>query len=286
MADTEYKKILNELKLQVGDPVGGYFGPGSMAWRVNREVILGFAAMRALLMQVAHPKVAQGVADHSQYRQKPFKRAYTTLKAQQEIVFGDCDTAARILEGISRRHNQVKGHINENGSGVDTYFGNDPGLKLWVHATLIDSVLYIINYLPKPFSREELDQFYRESVLFARLMGIPGDIIPPTMTDFEEWMAETLDSKEIWVTPAAKSIAASLLRLPFRIFLPLNYVMATGTLPEKLRIAYGFSGSGAYPRLMDLGMKVVRAFIAVLPVRMRWLPPYWRALKRCKEYCS
>ena len=46
------------------DPTGsvGLYGPASVAWRLNREatLLLG-AGPRALLMQIAHPLIAEGV---------------------------------------------------------------------------------------------------------------------------------------------------------------------------------------------------------------------------------
>ena len=46
------------------DPVAGFYGPGSITWKVNREAAIYLGGMRALLMQIAHPKVARGVAEH------------------------------------------------------------------------------------------------------------------------------------------------------------------------------------------------------------------------------
>jgi uncharacterized protein (DUF2236 family) len=52
-----------------GDP--GLFGPGSVAWRINAESVLLLGGGRALLMQAAHPLVAAGVADHSDFTAGP-----------------------------------------------------------------------------------------------------------------------------------------------------------------------------------------------------------------------
>jgi uncharacterized protein (DUF2236 family) len=57
-----------------GDP--GLFGPRSLAWRINRETILLLGGGRALLMQVAHPLVAAGVADHSDFTRSSFDSAF------------------------------------------------------------------------------------------------------------------------------------------------------------------------------------------------------------------
>src|SRR4029450_5746342 len=44
------------------DPTQSLFGPQSLSWRVNRETSLLLGGGRALLLQIAHPRVAAGVA--------------------------------------------------------------------------------------------------------------------------------------------------------------------------------------------------------------------------------
>ena len=51
------------------------YGPASEAWRLNREAMLLLGAgPRALLLQLAHPAVAAGVAEHSDFRTDPWRR--------------------------------------------------------------------------------------------------------------------------------------------------------------------------------------------------------------------
>jgi len=45
--------------------------------------------MRALLLQIAHPKIAQGVADHSRYREDPvWSKNSSALRYQHFIAPG------------------------------------------------------------------------------------------------------------------------------------------------------------------------------------------------------
>src|SRR4030088_1209065 len=55
------------------DPDPGLFGPDSVTWRVMREPLLILGGGRALLMQAAHPLVAQGAIDHSTHRRDPIR---------------------------------------------------------------------------------------------------------------------------------------------------------------------------------------------------------------------
>ena len=80
------------------------FSPKSVFWKVNRELACGFAAPRAVLMQIAHPLVAAGVAEHSQFRKHRFARLYRTSLAAAAITFGSRDFALRAVRTINQKH--------------------------------------------------------------------------------------------------------------------------------------------------------------------------------------
>ena len=63
------------------DPSLGFYGPGTAMWRVNREAVLLGAGPAALLLQIAHPHVAEGVAHHSDFQSDPWRRLRRTTKA-------------------------------------------------------------------------------------------------------------------------------------------------------------------------------------------------------------
>ncbi len=50
---------------------GQLFSPHSIIWQVDREMALLLAGGRALLLQLAHPKVAAGVAHYRRFQQNP-----------------------------------------------------------------------------------------------------------------------------------------------------------------------------------------------------------------------
>ena len=66
----------------------GLFPPDAVVRRVDGESVLLLGGGRALLMQLAHPLVAKGVAEHSDFRRDPFARLRRTLDATYAIVFG------------------------------------------------------------------------------------------------------------------------------------------------------------------------------------------------------
>ena len=98
--------------LEPGTPEDpGLFGPGSLVWRLGRERILLVGGAAALLLQIAHPLVAAGVADHSGFQDDPLRRLRATLDATLRITFGDAAQAAAAAAGVGAMHAGVRGRF-------------------------------------------------------------------------------------------------------------------------------------------------------------------------------
>ena len=77
-ANDGFRQYLEKLGRSI-EPGSGFFSPDTVFWHVSREPALLLAGMRALLLQIAHPKVVQGVADHSRYREDPWVVGFAPL---------------------------------------------------------------------------------------------------------------------------------------------------------------------------------------------------------------
>jgi uncharacterized protein (DUF2236 family) len=269
----EHKAFLQSLAANVPNPQAGFFGPGSVAWRLNGEAVLGLVVLRALFLQVAHPKVAQGVADHSDFRHRPFARALATFKAQQRIVFGTCDESIEALMRIYARHVGVRG---------EGYQANDPALLFWVYATLIDSMFFAYRTFLPDLSAADWARFYEEGKLFAMLIGISDAEVPLRLSDFEAWMHAKLTSDEIAVSPAGYEVGQSLLRMPIALAKPVTGFLAAGTLPPKLRDQFGLAWSSRRQWQFDRLAATVRFGARLLPAALHTSPAYWWALRRVR----
>src|ERR671933_1699408 len=93
----------------------GLFGPGTMTWKINREGVLLLGGGRALILQVAHPLVAAGVAEFSNYREDPWGRLYRTLDLTTQVVFGDSEAVKEGSERLHRIHSRGQGETKETG---------------------------------------------------------------------------------------------------------------------------------------------------------------------------
>jgi uncharacterized protein (DUF2236 family) len=272
---SSFREELERMSRSV-DPIAGFFGPGSEAWKINREGVLYFGGMRALLMQIAHPKVAQGVADHSNFEADPLGRALRTFSTVYEIVYGDRETALKASARVHAIHTRVRG---------DGYHALDPELLFWVLATLIDSAKFAYELYLEPLPIERWEQFYADCRLGAQLFGIHDlSMMPPSFAAFEEKLAGLVASDTITVSETAMRLAQSLLNrgpLNTRATKPILYVLAAGTLPEKLRLQFGLAWNLPVRATFQAGTQAVRLAAHVLPRPLRSTPVALKADLRC-----
>jgi uncharacterized protein (DUF2236 family) len=250
------------------------YDPGSITWRVNQEPALLLGGGRALLMQLAHPGVAAGVAEHSDFRRRPLARLMRTLELTLALAFGTWDEARAAARQINAVHQRVRG------AG---YSAMDPRLLLWVHATLIDSAVAVYDALVEALSPVELETYYQEVQVIGGLLGLPRPAYPESWAGFSVYMTDTIEGGELVIDDRARELAASVLRPPLRhvpgtAFWPLQALTA-GLLPATLRNAYGLPW-GRPERLAYAGARrLTRTSLRLVPRRLRMVPQARRALR-------
>jgi uncharacterized protein (DUF2236 family) len=221
----------------------GLFGPGSVSWRVDRELIVLAGGSCALLMQAAHPAVAAGVAQHSTYRSDPFGRLLRTLDSSFSVVFGSRTDALATIGRVNAIHRSVRGAIPETGKA---YSAQDPEALLWVHGTLVDTALRVYERWVAPLSPDQREAYHHESAQVALHLGVPATEMPATLLELRSWMDARVADGTIHVTPTAREVAATILR-PTRIVPGVAWdaahLIAMSTLRPDLRRAYGIRWS-------------------------------------------
>src|SRR5213596_3582470 len=88
----------------------GYFAPGSPIRRIGNSPLTPFlGGGPAVLLQVAHPLVAVGVVEHSDYRRDLWRRLRRTLQALYLITYGTRAEADRAGQAVRLVHERVRG---------------------------------------------------------------------------------------------------------------------------------------------------------------------------------
>jgi uncharacterized protein (DUF2236 family) len=269
-----------------GAPDPGLFGPDSEAWRLDREAMLLLGAgPRALLLQLAHPKVAAGVADHSDFRADPWRRLDGTLRSYLRIIYGSTPAARAEIRRLNGLHRSIRG---------DDYDARDPDLSLWVHATLVDSTIVVNDAWAGPLPRERAARFYEETKAIARAFGVPEASLPADLDAFDAYLADQMGpSGPVRVGPTARELAQAILHPPLPGVLartglhPRLYDWtlwpSIGLLPPSIREAYGFSW-GWVERAVDAWLVTAwRASNPLLPPAFRQMPQALAADRRVGE---
>jgi uncharacterized protein (DUF2236 family) len=251
-------------------------------------LLLG-AGPRALLLQLAHPAVAAGVNDHSDFRADPWRRLSGTLRSYLTIVYGT--TAA--ARGEIRRLNAL--HRDITGPG---YTARDPVLSLWVHATLVDSTIEVADAWLEPLSRDRRAAYYLETRPVGRAFGVPDSLLPADLDAFEAYVASMLaPGGDVRVSPVARELAWAVLHPPLA---PLAPWLATvpselyawtlwpsiGLLPPSVREDYGLPW-GPRERLISAWLVGAwRMWRPLLPAAFRQMPKALAADRRMREWAA
>jgi uncharacterized protein (DUF2236 family) len=264
----------------------GYFGPDSVSWQVHREVTVLFGGARAVLMQAAHPLVIAGARETGFYERNPWKRLQRTLILTYAITFGSKAEAHSAADRINEVHARINGIDRVTGKPYDAL---DPQLLLWVHACLVDSALLFEELTVGKLDDSGRQRFHEEQMLVAEMVKIPRGIIPPTVPRLRAYIDDVIDRGDLLVTESARAVAGLFYDPPqeaeWRPVLRGVSRLAFGTLPPKLREAFGIRTSRAKEAAMRATFAVTRSIRPLLPPKARYIAPYqeWRLREKGSE---
>jgi uncharacterized protein (DUF2236 family) len=255
-------------------------------------------------MQVAHPLVAEGVDQHSDFRADPWARLSGTIASFLRIVYGTASVARGEIRRLNGLHRSIAGPVRDPSAAHRfgaAYAARDPELSLWVHATLVDSTIETVDRWLEPLSRERRARFYVETLAVGRLFGVPPELLPEDLDAFERYLAVMLGpvgpihpnavSRELAqailhppLAPLAErgSVAdrlrglappvAGALRFVPSAVIDWTLVPALGLLPAGLRTEYGLAW-GARERALEAWLVGSwRLWRPILPESIRWFP--------------
>jgi uncharacterized protein (DUF2236 family) len=268
-------------------------------------LLLG-AGPRALLLQIAHPLVAAGVAEHSDFQADPWQRLAGTLRSYLRIVYGTADAARGEIRRLAELHRGIRGDVTEpfaRRRHGRRYSALDPELSLWVHATLVDSTMAAYDAWLEPLTGADRARYYEETLPVGRAFGIPEALLPKDLDAFEVYLADMLaPGGAIEVGPVARELAGVILHPPLgpaaaaagpvlaRLAPMLDGIPSRayswlfwpsiGLLPGRVREGYGLPW-GLRQRLVSAWLvSTWQAWRPMLPQSFRQMPQAIRADRR------
>ena len=217
------------------------FDDDAVIRRVWAAPELVFGGGRALLMQLAHPKVASAV------------------------VFGDDAEARGAVRHMRAAHRRVVG---------PGYSAGDADLQFWVHATVVDTALLVYERFLSPVSRGDVERYYQDSVLVAEALGVPRSAQPADAAAFRAYVDGMVAS--LTVSGEARDLAEAVLR-PRTTWALGPWVvgirqLTVGLLPDRLRREFGLSWDRPRQAMFAAAEVAARQLLPRVPIELRRLP--------------
>ena len=192
----------------------------TVSQRVNAERLALLGWGRAVLMQLAHPLVAAGVAEHSTFRGGPaanVKRLHSTIRAMLDLSFGSPEDIRRAVGHINAIHDRVHGTLREAAgrfSAGTPYSASDPELLIWVDATVRDSMLLAYELFVTPLSPADRDRFWAEGEDIMTALRVPSGARIQSPDQFRRYFGELEANGSLAVTTEARALALEIVSPP------------------------------------------------------------------------
>jgi len=230
--------------------------------RFAADAALVLAGGRAILLQIADPVVAAGVARHSDFAHRPQQRLVHTLMYVYAVVLGTAEEAAAAVRFVHRAHEPVAG-------------ADDPQRQLWVAATLYDSAIRMHELVHGPVDPDLATAVLRAYEPIGTALRVPPAMWPATPDLFAAYWADALGRLD--VTDEARGVVRDLLHPRFapawiRAAMPLVRVVTVGLLPDAVRAGFGIAWGRAEQRRFDRTIALVRVVVTAVPAPLRRLP--------------
>jgi uncharacterized protein (DUF2236 family) len=226
-------------------------------YAADSSLVLG--GLAAILLQLAHPIVARGVARSSSFAQDPLRRLRHTLGYVYAVQLGTPEQRERAVHRVDAAHAHVAG-------------ARDPGPQLWVTATLVRTGEAVHELLYGPIPVELADEIHAAGGELGMALQLPRNAWPRDRAAFDRYWDATVSTLE--VGNDARAVARELLAARaapwwLRLMLPAMREFTAVLLPAPLREAYGLSNR---PRRGRAVVGVARVLVRITPRRLRELP--------------
>ncbi|MFF2841464.1 oxygenase MpaB family protein [Paenarthrobacter sp. NPDC057981] len=239
---------------------------------IGAEGVLLAGAGRAILLQIANPRVGHGVAEHSNFAERPMDRLRATMTYVYAVVYGSEEQVKAVRRAVNRAHAPVRRGADESSAGYSAF---DAESQLWVVATLYETAVTVYEQVHGPLDDDAADRIYREYARIGTALQLPASMWPADRSAFVEyWNAQVAA-----LQPDAKAlgVARDLLHPSggpqlLRLAMPLARFLTAGLLPEHVRDAYGLEWSAGHERRFNRIMRTVGRVYPRLPQRVRHWP--------------
>ncbi|HZE41589.1 MAG TPA: oxygenase MpaB family protein [Stackebrandtia sp.] len=241
----------------------GLFGPGSVTWRTNIELVMWIGGLRALYLQSLHPKVMRGTYQNSALfdKKKGWARFVRTAQFVHVRTYGTTAEAEKAGARVRAIHAGLTGHDPDTGRDFRL---DEPDGLLWVHCAEVDSYVDVARRAGVLRSAGEADAYVAEHRATAELVGIERGAAPSSTLELGDYFrlirpelyACTEAIRGLWNSfnpPVPRRLAALRLAVP-----PAN-LLALATLPGWAKRKLGVPNPPGASAMATAQLRLVRA---------------------------
>lgn len=269
-------------------PEDGYFGPGSVTWRVLADPAAGPGGLASLFLQALHPRALAGVDQHSGFRDDDefWPRLARTAEYVMTVTYGPRDRVEDVTGRVRAAHEHVRGTDPVTGR---PYAAGDPDLLRWVHVTEVAGFLEAVRRAGAPISDADADRFYAEQVTAAELLGATD--VPASRAEVADFFADM--RADLVSSPVSRAAVRRLLVPPmsWRTTLttparPAWTAIATlgfALQPRWARRLHGVPTTPATDLAATAALRALRGTVLALPERFHHGPMAREALARERQ---
>ena len=174
----------------------GYFGPGSVTWRVYTDPSSKLGGIAALLLQSLNPGMMRLFGQVSASYADPIGRNERTGRWLDTVMFGDRAHADAAAAVVRRMHEHARWTDPQTGEVIAA---DRPEWLAWTHNTLVWGMLRAAAAFGLELTRDEQNRFIVEQHEAGRLVGIDPATLPSTLVELDtylnaqqDWLALTL----------------------------------------------------------------------------------------------
>jgi len=266
----------------------GLFGPGSVTWQVHADPVFPIAGVRALILQALHPLTMAAVAQQRGFDEDSWGRLDRTGRYVSTVTYSPAAQARRSAAQVRGIHRKLRGTDPDTG---ETFRLDRPDLLLWVHCCEVESFLSTARRAGAPITAEAADDYLREQVLAATLIGIPQEMVPASVAEMAQYFQDV--RPELRLTDAARR-GVRVLALPpmpkrVRLLTPARPAwaglagMAFALLPNWARRLYRLPGLPTTDLAATGAIRALRAGLIALPERFSGPPEVRQARAQIEQ---
>mgnify|MGYP000577607065 CR=1 FL=1 len=189
-------------------PSHGLFGhkPGTqeehLIWTVSRHKTIQLAGIRALVLQLSDPVIAQGVNDYSRFRTEPQDRVKKTFGAIAAVLYGNRAQVVDALVGIYMAHTTIKGVLSVASGGKarvgESYKATSRvSSGYWVFATVVEAIIHGFQATVRELDKTELDELCGDCMRLGRALYVRESHLPKTWADFRKDFDQRIEASAV-----------------------------------------------------------------------------------------